>query len=158
MDRLHRRRVRAAVARRWARDLLPVRRSEAHGRFSRRGSAIRHSQTIVPNTRARERECQPRALRSQPRRPAVPGQHAPRPGALTDYRGTQLDRDAEEVTGEALMQRMFFSCLAALSLTLAGFLSFPPSSLGEPSQPPSQADSARVVELNIDGEIEPVMA
>ena len=56
-------------------------------------------------------------------------------------------------------RRMIMSRLAVLGLILAGFvLSFPPSGLSEPSQPPSQAGSARVVELNIDGEIEPVMA
>src|SRR5262245_8727183 len=98
MADLHEWWLRAPMAAGWTRDLLPCRRSEAHGRLGRRRSVIRHSKTAFSNAGSHWCDSQPHSLRAQPRRPAVPREHGPRRADLTYYRGRQLDGDTEEVT------------------------------------------------------------
>ena len=101
--------IRAALAGGWTRDLLFVRRPEAHGRLGRRGSVVRHSQPLFQTRVHPGVTALPHALRAQPRRPAVPRQRGVRYGGFTDHRRAQLDGDAEKMSVQHLLQHSAFS-------------------------------------------------
>ena len=58
----HRRRLRAALARRWTRDLLPFRRPQADGGRGRAGTVLRYSQGPLPDASAARCHRQPHCI------------------------------------------------------------------------------------------------
>ena len=93
------RRLRTALARRWARDLLSFRGSQADGCRGWSRTLFRYSQGIIPNASAARCHFQSHTLRSQPRRPEIPDKY-PERGHIdhAHHSGHELGGEAEEIT------------------------------------------------------------